>query len=205
MHTPRNVLIILLGIMAAACATHSPHQNMSAAARTLPVKQIYVVIAADTLVSADPGYLPSMARFKNLLREKIQTIYPGTQVEFRHPLPGISTGWEMMVEVQDFNYVSRTRNFEGDQFAGDASLRVHIQLSDVGTHRKFVDYILGTSPVYPTNQVHVATVDVSTGAYSTAAQVGNSNLHVTTGQLLETVSADIAKSLDRQSLVMRRP
>ena len=191
--------------MAAACATHSPHQNMSAAARTLPVKQIYVVIAADTLVSADPGYLPSMAKFKDLLREKIQKAYPGTQVEFRHPLLGISTGWEMMVDVQEFNHVSRSRNFVGDQFMGDASLRVHIQLSDVGTHQKFVDYILGTSPNYSTNKIQVSRVDISMGANSMTAQVGNWNLHVTTGQLLEQVSTDIAKSLDRQSLAIRRP
>lgn len=199
---PRLVLILLLGILAAACASQTPHQNLESGIRPLPVKHIYIVIAADPLVSADPGYLASMRKFKHLLRDKIQEKYPGTEVVFRHPIPGMSAGWEMMVDVQDFNYVSQRQRFSGDSYAGDARLRVHIQLTDVNTHKTFNDYILGTAPSIPNNKVVENTTSLTMGTVSVAAQFGNSNTGATTGQLLDKVSADIAKSLDRQALAV---
>ncbi len=201
----RQFVMALLGILAAACASQSPNQNINTGMQPLPVKHIYVVIAADTLISDDPGYIASMGKFKNLLRDKIHEKYPGTEVIFRHPIPGISSGWEMMVDVQDFNYVSRRQRFSGDSAMGDARLRVHIQLTDVRTRKTFDDYILGTEPGYPADKPRMSVADITMGTVSVAAQVGNTHLGVTTGQLLNMVSSDIAKSLDRQALAVHHP
>jgi len=189
-----NILVLMSAFMLAGCASSS-QRTATAGLQAKPGMNIYLVIAADPVTSADPGYLGSMYKFKTVLKDKIQQTVPGTDVIYGHPIAHVSQGLEMIVTVLDFQYVPRDQQIA----SGDARLRVHVQLTDVQTDKVVYKSTIGTLVSDErVNSKQTFVLDVA-GLSPNSTDVGHSTLRISTGQVINKISGDMADLIGRQT------
>ena len=194
-----SILLLMSACILAGCASSS-QRIATAGLQTKPGMNIYLVIAADPVISADPGYFGSMYKFKTVLKNKIQQTVPGTDVIYGHPIAHVSKGFEMIVTVLDFQYVPRDQQIT----SGDARLRVHVQLTDVQTDKVIYKSTIGTLASDERVKSKQLILLDGVGQSFKSTDVSYSTLRISTGQVINKITSDMADLIGRQTALVHQ-